>query len=262
MREWLEKKLGTYRKGILKRTLQGAITGSGAPLGWAVIQAIRGVDVSSDIAQRPVLYLYMLIGTMAVFAAFGFYMGRHENNMRQLSLRDALTRLYNLRYFRERLVAEIIESERRDTPLSLIFFDLDHFKKVNDTHGHAAGDIVLVAIAENVGNVLRRNELFARTGGEEFAILLPTTSLEQAHQLAERVLTSVRQLSIPIHREKTLKVTMSLGVVELMDEEEAPHFAERADAAMYLAKANGRNRVEVDDGSDTKTDTSPALAQT
>ncbi|SDD83704.1 MULTISPECIES: GGDEF domain-containing protein [Kordiimonas] len=233
----------TARRVIFRRTLQGMIMGSGAPLGWAVIQIFRGVDLQTDIPANLPLYLYMLFGTMLVFSAFGFYVGKQEGLMRQRSLRDSLTGLYNLRHFRDRLDAEVINARRHETPLSLIFFDLDHFKKVNDTYGHAAGDLVLVAVTESVASALRQNELFARIGGEEFAILLPQTSLDQAAQLAERLLDVIHDLSISIDDERKITTTMSLGVVMLKPDEDAKSISERADEAMYQAKRSGRDRA-------------------
>lgn len=234
---------GTARRVIIRRTFQGAIMGSGAPLGWAFIQLLRGIDPQADIAGNLPLYLYMLFGTMLVFAAFGFYVGKQEGLMRQRSLRDTLTGLYNLRHFRDRLDAEMIDARRHGMPLSLIFFDLDHFKRVNDTYGHAAGDVVLVSVAECVSAVLRKNELFARVGGEEFAVLLPHTSLDQAGQLAERLLDVVHDLPIAIAPGTEIAITMSLGVVCLEPDEDTKSFTERADEAMYQAKHAGRDRV-------------------
>ncbi len=233
----------TARRVIIRRTLQGVIMGSGAPLGWAIIQLLRGIDPQTDITANLPLYLYMLFGTMLVFAAFGFYVGKQEGLMQQRSLRDTLTGLYNLRHFRDRLDAEMIDARRHQTTLSLIFFDLDHFKSVNDTYGHAAGDIVLVSVAEAVAAVLRKNELFARVGGEEFAVLLPHTSLDQAEQLAERLLEVIHELPITIAPGTEITITMSLGVVCLGPDDDAKSFTERADEAMYQAKHAGRDRV-------------------
>ncbi|MFC4348976.1 GGDEF domain-containing protein [Kordiimonas lipolytica] len=233
----------TARRLIIWRTLQGMIMGSGAPLGWACIQLLRGINLRTDISENLPLYLYMLFGTMLVFAVFGSYVGKQESLMQQRSLRDTLTGLYNLRHFRDRLDAEIIDARRQGTPLSLVFFDLDHFKRVNDTYGHGAGDMVLLAVAECVSGVLRRNELLARVGGEEFAVLLPHTSLEQATQLAERLREVMHELTVTVDGTTELSVTMSLGVVTLATDEGAKSFAERADAAMYEAKRLGRDRV-------------------
>lgn len=226
------------------RALQGLVMGSGAPLGWIIIQYLRGVDILADIEGDPVLYIYLLVATMVVFAAFGVYVGRQEGAMRQWALRDMLTGLYNLRHFRDRLDSELAEAERRDTPLSLLFLDLDHFKKVNDTHGHAAGDVVLKEMAHEVGRSLRRNELFARTGGEEFALLLPQTDSETAQALANRVLDVIRTMEISVNNGTKLKITASVGVAEWRAGEPARAFIERADAAMYGAKQAGRDRVE------------------
>ncbi len=234
----------TIRQLTIRRALQGLLMGSGAPFGWIIIQYLRGIDIRADILANPVLYIYMLSATMAVFAAFGVYVGRQEGAMRQWALRDMLTGLYNLRHFRERLDAEIAEAQRQGTPLSLLFLDLDHFKKVNDTYGHAAGDKVLQALARSVAHSLRRNELFARTGGEEFAVLLPHADGEEAHALAHRILETIRAMKVQVDSSTMLRVTASLGSAQWRADEPARDFAERADAAMYAAKNAGRDRVE------------------
>lgn len=232
------------RQLTIRRALQGFLLGSGAPLGWIIIQYLRGTDIRADVAANPVLYVYMLTATMTVFAAFGIYVGRQEGAMRQWALRDMLTGLYNLRHFRERLDAEIAEAQRQGTPLSLLFLDLDHFKAVNDTYGHAAGDKVLQALALSVAKSLRRNELFARTGGEEFAVLLPHADGKEAHALAHRIMDTIRTMKIEVDDGTTLSVTASLGVAQWRADEPARALVARADAAMYAAKKAGRNRVE------------------
>ena len=235
----------SVRQITIKRALQGLVMGSGAPLGWMVIQFLRGVDVEADILADPVLYIYLLVATMIVFAAFGVYVGRQEGAMRQWALRDMLTGLYNLRHFRDRLDSEMAEAERRGAPLSLLFLDLDRFKKVNDTYGHAAGDIVLQEMAREVAQSLRRNELFARTGGEEFALLLPHTDGATAEMLANRVLDVIRGMEIAVDASTKLHVTASVGATQWRTGEPARDFVERADAAMYGAKQAGRDRVEL-----------------
>lgn len=234
-----------HRKLIFKRTLQGMTASIGAPLGWLVIELSLGIDLYADITTNILLYLYMLFGTMIAFGTFGFYVGHQESLMQEQSLRDMLTGLYNLRHFRDRLDAQINDARRQETPLSLIFFDLDHFKRVNDTYGHAAGDKVLVSISHTVSDALRRNELFARIGGEEFAILMPHATKEQAKLLAERLLDLTRKLATPIDADTELTVTMSLGVVELGPKDDAISFAAQADEAMYQAKEAGRNQAIV-----------------
>jgi len=217
--------------------------GIGAPLGWLLIQVFRGVDLASDISTHPVLYWYLLFGTATVFAGFGFYVGLQECHLRERSRRDHLTKLYNLRHFREQLNIQIAQTQRDGMPLSLIFFDLDHFKKVNDKYGHASGDMVLVNVCETVSKLLRRNELFARVGGEEFAIIIPHDTLENAGQVAERIRRAVHEHSISVGGSTHVNVTLSLGVTEYNNDETANEFVERADTAMYEAKRSGRDKV-------------------
>lgn len=225
------------------RALQGAFWGSGAPLGWVSIQLIRGVDPVIDITNNLTLYLYMLFGTSLVFLIFGGYVGLQECRLKERSWRDPLTKLYNLRYFREQLDVQIAQAERDESPLALIYFDIDHFKRVNDSFGHAAGDKVLIDLAECVQAVLRKNELFARIGGEEFSIIVPRSSPKDTHHLAERIRSTVESKTILIEGEREIYVTISIGVVERRNCEVAQALIERADNAMYEAKRSGRNRV-------------------
>jgi len=217
--------------------------GGGAPLGWAFIQVFRGIDLGVDISNHPILYIYMLFGTAAVFACFGFYVGLQECHLRERSQRDPLTGLSNLRHFRQQLDMQIAQSQRDDAALSLIFFDLDHFKKVNDRYGHAGGDIVLIEVCATVSKLLRRNELFARVGGEEFAVLVPHDTLEHASLVAERIRIAVQDHNISVGLNNVIKVTVSLGVAQYDGNESANLFVERADIAMYEAKKCGRNKV-------------------
>jgi len=228
---------------ILWRALQGAILGSGAPLGWLLIIYVQGGDPIADFTVNPALYFYMLFGTASVFACFGAYVGSQESWLKESSWRDHLTSLYNLRYFREQLDLQLAQCARDKTPLTLIYFDIDHFKKVNDTHGHAAGDIVLIKLSKTISRILRRNELFSRIGGEEFAILLPGSPKDTGARLAERIRKIIEDYAIPINGTTSLSITISAGVVETQENESAAALIERADSAMYQAKKAGRNRI-------------------
>lgn len=231
------------RRRVLWRALQGAFLGSGAPIGWAVIQTLRGVDLAADIPAHPILYLYMLVGTAAVFACFGLYVGLQESYLQDRSRRDPLTKLFNIRHFREQLDGYIAQSKRDQTPVSLIFFDLDHFKKVNDNYGHAAGDQVLIEISTAVSQILRKNELFARVGGEEFAIIAPHGNAQETYKLAERIRVTGEQLVYDVGTGSPIHVTLSLGISQYQDGDTASGLLGRADAAMYEAKRQGRNRT-------------------
>jgi len=221
--------------------------GCGAPVGWAVIQAMRGINPVDDLSYTPILYAYLLFGTMLVFALFGYYVGCQEARMQQLSWRDPLTGLYNRRYFRERLDEQMASAGRENTPVSLVYFDIDHFKHVNDTYGHAVGDDVLISLSRHVGHILRHNEIFARVGGEEFVVMVSSGGLEQASQLAGRIMHAVRKLKIEVEGgHPPVSVSLSLGVVEQRAGETLTDFLGRADAAMYAAKQAGRNQMVID----------------
>jgi diguanylate cyclase (GGDEF)-like protein len=154
---------------------------------------------------------------------------------------DGLTGIYNRRYFDQRLQEEIATSRRDLTPLSLILFDADHFKRVNDVHGHLAGDEVLKALATVTSIALRTTDAACRYGGEEFAVILPQTSLEQATAIAERTRILVAQW---VEAATGIHTTISLGATCLInDDEQGGDLIARADHALYEAKRSGRNCV-------------------
>lgn len=157
---------------------------------------------------------------------------------------DPLTKIYNKRYLLEALEAEFKRAKALHTEFSMVFFDLDHFKKINDTFGHEAGDYVLKEVSNLVRvNHLRPKDVFARYGGEEFVILLANTSAQAAGQIAEKVRATIETHPF-IYEGKRLPVTTSLGVAELTAEIESPQtLIKTADKALYAAKNGGRNRV-------------------
>ena len=151
---------------------------------------------------------------------------------------DPLTRLSNRRAFDHRLQVELALVARRSTPLSLLMLDVDHFKQINDTFGHDAGDKVLEAIARTLSSNARVIDIVARVGGEEFAVILPNTDAQNAQQVAERMRLAVAQSS-----ELVQPTTVSIGAATLQGDEDALSLYSRADAAMYTAKKSGRNCV-------------------
>lgn len=228
---------------IYLRAFQGGVLAVGAPLGWLVINLYLGESFLQEITNHIGLYSYMLFGTMLVFILFGVYAGKNEEFMASYAFNDALTNTYNVRYFRERFENEVSASHRHKGELSLIYFDLDYFKKVNDKFGHPAGDKVLKSVADRVKKVIRANDTFARVGGEEFAILQPHCSLADAKLNAERLRVAIEKLEVNVKNEQIIRVTTSLGVATLTDSEEAEQLYKRADSNLYLAKQQGRNRV-------------------
>ncbi|MDY0039510.1 MAG: diguanylate cyclase [Desulforhabdus sp.] len=153
---------------------------------------------------------------------------------------DALTGICNRRKFLESLQVKIQEANRYSMPLALIFFDIDHFKSINDTFGHETGDNVLRELSSIVTGMIRQTDIFARFGGEEFVILVHNNDVRTGRGLAEKIRSGVEQHSFPQIR----TVTCSFGVAQFYPDDTAETFIKRADDAMYAAKLAGRNRVE------------------
>lgn len=156
--------------------------------------------------------------------------------------KDPLTRLYSRRYLDDQLPGLIKAHRRNEQPMSLIIADLDHFKSVNDEHGHLVGDEVLWRVAEAIRSTVRMADSPVRYGGEEFCVILPGASLVEALIVAERVRVAVERLELGVVRDD-LKATISLGVACLSMEEEQQEWMQRADIGLYEAKRLGRNRV-------------------
>jgi two-component system, cell cycle response regulator len=167
-----------------------------------------------------------------------------QKQMYDSALRDSLTKVYNKRYFNERLDSEFQFSERHDEPLSLLLLDLDHFKPINDRYGHLAGDHALVQFARHVQRTIRNEDVLARYGGEEFAIISRAIPLDRALVFAERVRGQIENLDIRFGGH-SIPLTVSIGVATIP----APgirrplDLIEAADRALYAAKHAGRNAV-------------------
>ncbi len=183
-----------------------------------------------------------------VVLRFAFLDATEEELARALyeaSTRDALTRTFNRKHFTERLVSEVAYGVRHETRVSVLIFDLDHFKKINDTHGHLAGDVVLRIVAAQVMKTIRIEDLLARYGGEEFVILVRGIEQEKAGVFGDRVRRAVERLEIPWEG-KILRATISVGVASLEERQSDPTgeaILSLADERLYRAKDAGRNRV-------------------
>ena len=167
----------------------------------------------------------------------------HEERLFRLATTDALTGLFNRRYFLDKLTQEFKRLRRGEAGAVLLALDIDFFKGVNDTHGHAAGDQVLKHFAHTLLTSLREIDLIGRLGGEEFGILLPATDFQTGMAVAERLRQGV-QVSPASVRNTPLGITISIGVTELSAEDVSiDQPLQRADQALYAAKEGGRNRV-------------------
>ena len=168
---------------------------------------------------------------------------RVEDRLRDLSERDPLTKTYNRRKLMEFVAYEVKKAKRHKRALSLLLLDIDQFKRINDTFGHAMGDLVLITVADLIGHLMRGTDIFARYGGEEFIVVAPETSLAGAAALAEKIRLAIEQHTYP----QIGTVTISIGVACFEQGENEVGLIKRADAALYAAKNNGRNRVEIAD---------------
>ena len=166
---------------------------------------------------------------------------RLESELQTRATTDTLTQVYNRIKYYEIMKRDIERAKRYNHPLSLIMFDIDHFKMVNDTYGHAVGDYVLQALTHIVKLDLRETDFLVRWGGEEFVIIAPDTDIERAEILAERVRKSAEEYKF----ERVGTVTVSFGVTQFTKNDTEDTFIKRTDDALYAAKRMGRNRVEV-----------------
>lgn len=166
-----------------------------------------------------------------------------EQTLLEMSQRDPLTGVANRRFFLERVAEEFARARRFGRDLSFVMLDIDYFKRINDRWGHATGDKVLKNLGESAQKILRQVDLFARIGGEEFAVLGPDTDLEGAYQLAERLRCGVETQTVAEGTD-AITYTVSAGVATLVAEDTTVEAAlERADKALYAAKRGGRNRT-------------------
>lgn len=164
-----------------------------------------------------------------------------ENKFERLATIDELTQVFNRTKFQEVIKIELERAKRYNHPLSMLMFDIDHFKAINDTYGHSVGDYVLQTLAQIAKENLREIDYLVRWGGEEFIIIAPETDLGRAKALAERIRTAIENYRF----DQAGKITISFGVTEFKENDTEDTFIRRADDAMYKAKEKGRNRVEV-----------------
>lgn len=168
---------------------------------------------------------------------------QYHEEIYRMTIVDGLTQIHNKRYLFEALEREVVRARRYQRDLSVLMFDIDFFKKVNDAHGHLAGDFVLKELVRVVKGRIRRDEVFARYGGEEFAVVLPETPFDGAVSLGESIRQRVADTRF-VFQSETIPISISLGVASLEDSDKsAADLIQKADDRLYEAKRSGRNRV-------------------
>lgn len=213
-------------------------------LARAIVQmSPLGVDhmMEASVMQSLVFTLSNLAPLVSTLGFLLMINERLQRELHRLAIADPLTGLANRRELQRRGDALLLEPGRR---VAVVAIDADHFKHINDTRGHEAGDTVLVALAERLRHAARAEDVVARLGGEEFVLLMPDTSLEEAHRRAEALRRDIAETPVLLE-DGPLSVTVSVGVVERGDAGTLAGLLHAADQAMYAAKAAGRNRVVV-----------------
>jgi diguanylate cyclase (GGDEF)-like protein len=228
----LERQAGASEEEIIHSGLAVPLPGESQTLGYLTVFARSRSHHFSDDDVRQ-------LETLALRAGPAIENARRFREARQLADLDALTGLHNRRYFHETLARECARAHRYERKLSLIVFDLDDFKDVNDRIGHLAGDAALAEAAERVRDVVRTSDIACRVGGDEFAVILPESALDDADQLYRRILGAVS--SRPLGQAG--KLYLSAGVAEMRPEDDPVSFFQRADDALYRAKEAGKGRV-------------------
>ena len=198
--------------------------------------AQAGGDMPALPSEPPTQYLQALIDGLC-----------------ELSLKDPLTGLANRRYLYATLDREIDRVTRAGDSALLLMLDIDHFKQINDEHGHIAGDMVLQSVAQSLASGIRPMDTLARYGGEEFAIVLPVCPVHFGHSVAERLRLAIQNTPVQVNPSTTIHVTVSIGGVYALQwiRSTAQLWTERADRQLYLAKSSGRNCVRLEEPPDS-----------
>jgi diguanylate cyclase (GGDEF)-like protein len=237
----------------LKRRVSYALAGTllalGAPAGLLLLRIapqrrLSWPAVRHEISSNTATYAYVTGSTTIAFALFGTVLGHYADRLAVLATTDSLTGLLNARAFDQHLHQEVARAVRYESPLALLLLDLDGLKRINDLHGHPAGDRALHAVASAIRDELRQVDIAARLGGDEFGVVAPRTDLSAAIVLANRIRTrAAERLAVAVGQ----PCTVSVGAVCLRPTEPgtATKLINAADIALYEAKRQGGNRIHV-----------------
>lgn len=209
------------------------------------------IDFNNTFDVYRASYAYMVISALLIGTVIKLLLTEYQkegirvksllNQVHELSIKDPLTNIYNRRYMLEFLENQINQVKRDNSPLSIIMFDIDYFKKINDSYGHLAGDEVLQQICNIFLGRCRKEDIVSRYGGEEFLVILPSTDVKMAKNLAEDIRLMISE-NVKIEDEK---VTISGGVVQYNSDFDIVEFIKRVDEKLYIAKTNGRNQIVI-----------------
>lgn len=219
--------------GLLPTSV-GLLVGTMLALCLLVVRAL-------GLSQWPVSTDFILLVTMVGLLGLMRLMSRQSAELADLALMDPLTGAYNRRYLTPQAQRNLADFERYARLSTLVLLDIDHFKSINDYHGHAAGDRVLQRVVNLISDRIRGVDMLFRLGGEEFVILLSDVASHSAAKIAEELRITIKTLKLLPDRE----VTVSIGVCDVAQAQSATHWLEQVDSAMYRAKQSGRDRVEV-----------------
>ncbi len=205
---------------------------------------LLNVDISLSVFKRiaVALVVWWIIYILSSYSII--VNARLVKKLERYALTDSLTKTYNRRYLNSYMEKALPLFKRGENELALVLFDIDYFKQVNDTYGHQVGDEILKRLSKIVTEIVRESDILVRLGGEEFLLVLPSTSSEQASDIAEKIRRNVEIVPFKI-TDKDISITLSLGVALYDYEEHLNDNIKMADEALYQAKKNGRNQVAV-----------------
>ena len=223
----------------------------GAIIAYAAAMMVAGIPIalyqllSADNYAKAQAIAFGVHSSAYALVAIGFLASvliEYQQHLSHLATEDPLTRLLNRRGLEGALYISLAHASRQELTTSAIMVDIDHFKKVNDSFGHEVGDNVIKQVAEFLQRMSRASDVVARTGGEEYLLVLPDTGLDAARILAERIRVAIAERPMVVDHQR-ISITVSLGVASVVGEVDLDALSREADRAMYLAKRGGRNRV-------------------
>jgi len=231
---WRAYRCGNVGDGII--ACAALIMLAGMPL------AIQRHLQSEGDAQALALGVYSTAYTLVAIGFLASVLIEYQQHLSHLATEDPLTRLLNRRGLEDALQVSLAQASRRGLPTAAVMVDIDHFKQVNDSFGHELGDQVIRQVADTIGRLSRATDVVARTGGEEFLLILPDTDLASARLLAERIRSTIGERPLVIDGQR-IAITISAGVASVTGSTDLDELGQEADRALYLAKRSGRNRV-------------------